>query len=122
MAPLPFAAGRRPTDNNDRLQQLRNLLDSERHANTDQRRAMEALDREMHEMAGEPILLRLNRRARGLEEQSGEEETAATPQPPPTGSPMALQRRRRIVRPSERVARYRSRMEAVDNTADAMEE
>ena len=122
MAPLPFAAGRRPTDNNDRLQQLRNLLDSERHANTDQRRAMEALDREMHEMAGEPILLRLNRRARGLEAQSGEQETAATPQTPPTGSPMALQRRRRIVRPSERVARYRSRMEAVDNTADAMEE
>lgn len=122
MAPLPLAAGRRPADNNDRLQRLRNLFDSERHANADQRRAMGALDGEMPDLAGEPILARLNRRRRGLEAQSSEQETAATPQTPPTGSPMALQRRRRIVRPSERIARYRSRMEAVDNTADALEE
>jgi hypothetical protein len=83
---------------------------------------MEALDREMLEMAGEQISSRPNRRARGLEAQSNEHDTAATPQTPPAGGPTALQRRRRIVRPSERLARIRRAAESGGSVADAMEE
>lgn len=83
---------------------------------------MEALDREMLEMAGEQISSRPTRRARGLEAQGDEYDTAATPQTPPIGSPMALQRRRRILRPSERLARMRRATESGGSVADAMEE
>lgn len=125
-APLPFGAARAPGErqahHNARLDNLRRLLHFERHANASQRQAMEALDREMLEMAGEPISARMNRRDQGLEAQSNEHDTVATPQIPPTGSPMALQRRRRIVRPSERLARIRRTNDPVGNIADAMEE
>ena len=126
--PLPFGAGRTPesrqSHQNFRLANLRSLslLHSERHTNPSQRQAMEALDREMLEMASEPLSARMNRRARGLEAQSNEHDTAAAPQTPPTGGPMALQRRRRIVRPSERLARIRRTNDPVGSVADAMEE
>ena len=125
MAPLPFAAGRipgsRPADAPARLQHVRNVGHSEHRTNADQLRAIEALDREMLQMPGESISARLNRRARGLEVQTGENDMTATPQTPPVGSPMAVQRRRRILRP-ERLARIRSRIEPVGSTADSMEE
>jgi hypothetical protein len=117
--PLPFGAGRSP-ESRSAHQSFR--LYSERQANSSQRQAMEALDREMLEMAGGQISSGPNRRARGLEAQSNEHDTAATPQTPPAGSPMALQRRRRIVRPSERLARIRRATESGGSIADAMEE
>ena len=49
-----------------RLQNLRNLLSNDR-LNAQHRRAMDALDREMAEMAGEPYSARFDRRRRGLE-------------------------------------------------------
>lgn len=104
------AAGR-ASDVSDRLQHLRNLLSSQRHGNNEQRRAMEALDREMAEIDAEPISARLERRRRDLEAQIREVNTALPSESPPGTNTSSITRsRRRVLRPSERLLRHRERL------------
>ena len=103
---------RRTSDVSARLQHLRNLLNSDRQRNFEQRRAMEALDREMLELSAEPISARLDRRRRGLESQVREYESQTVETTPEVlNNPPALMRaRRRATRPSERLQRHRDRL------------
>jgi len=94
-----------------RLQNLRNLLNSERHLGAEQRRAWEAFDREMDEMSADRAAAR-ERRRRDLEEShlpDPDQDFPAVSESPPasSGSPSTLVRtRRRAFRPSERLQRY----------------
>ena len=73
---------------------------------------MDALDREMQEMAAEPISARLDRRRRGLEtEVQGYEQLGSTSTPTaPQGPPAIMRARRRATAPSERLRRHRDRL------------
>ena len=73
---------------------------------------MDALDREMQEMAAEPISARLDRRRRGLEtEVLGYEQLGSTSTPTAPQGPSAIMRaRRRATAPSERLRRHRDRL------------
>jgi hypothetical protein len=104
-----------------RLQNLRNLLNNERHSNIEHRRAMDALDREMQEMAAEPISARLDRRRRGLESQIRDYEAhSLEASAEALHNPSSLMRaRRRATRPSERLQRNRERL---NQTAMARQE
>ena len=104
-----------------RLQNLRNLLNNERHSNIEHRRAMDALNREMQEMAAEPISARLDRRRRGLESQMRDYEAhSLEASADALHSPSSLMRaRRRATRPSERLQRNRERL---NQTAMARQE
>jgi hypothetical protein len=118
----PNSLPQRASDVAARLQNLRNLLNNERHSNTVQRRAMDALDREMQEMsAAEPISARLDRRRRGLESQMRDYEShSLEASAEAIHSPSSLMRaRRRATGPSVRLQRHRDRL---NQTAMAREE
>lgn len=94
-----------------RLRHLRELLDSDRQRDR-QRLAIETLDSELLHMSAEPISSRLERRRRGLEAQLGvqpsdlsHDSTESTTSAP--GSGVMMRSRRRPVRPSERLQRFR---------------
>ena len=82
---------------------------------------MDALDREMQEMAAEPLSARLDRRRRGLESQMRDYEThSLEASAEALHSPSSLMRaRRRATRPSERLQRHRDRL---NQTAMARQE
>ncbi|KIX10051.1 uncharacterized protein Z518_01132 [Rhinocladiella mackenziei CBS 650.93] len=96
------------SDISARLQNLRNLLSSERHLGADQQRAFEAIDREMeHQTAVDPAATR-DRRRRDHETHVQEPDIPSVSENlPHSGSPSSLVRtRRRAFRPSERLQRY----------------
>ncbi|KAK4939229.1 hypothetical protein LTR10_020425 [Elasticomyces elasticus] len=96
------------SDISARLQNLRNLLSSERHSGADQQQAFEAFDREMdHQMAADRSAAR-ERRRRDLETHAQEQDVASISENLPQSSSTAshVRARRRAVRPSERLQRY----------------
>ncbi|KIW20378.1 hypothetical protein PV08_00953 [Exophiala spinifera] len=96
------------SDISTRLQNLRNLLSSERHLFTDHQRAFEAIDEEMgHQIAANQPSTR-ERRRRDIESHMQEEESHSMSEDlSQTGNPSSLVRsRRRAFRPSERLQRY----------------
>ncbi|KIW51463.1 hypothetical protein, variant 1 [Exophiala xenobiotica] len=96
------------SDISARLQNLRNLLNSERHLGADHQQAFEAIDREMdHQMAADRSAAR-ERRRRDLEAHIQEQDASSVSEnPPQTNNPSSLVRsRRRAFRPSERLQRY----------------
>ncbi|KAI1613828.1 hypothetical protein EDD36DRAFT_434681 [Exophiala viscosa] len=110
------------SDVSARLQNLRNLLSSERHLGADQQQAFEAFDREMdHQMAADRSAAR-ERRRRDLETHSQEQDVARVAENlPQTSSAASLVRaRRRAFRPSERLQRYqRERLGQTSRAAEA---
>ncbi|EXJ93107.1 hypothetical protein A1O3_01663 [Capronia epimyces CBS 606.96] len=91
-----------------RLQNLRNLLSSERHLGAIQQRAFEAIDREMDQMAADRSVAR-ERRRRGDSEthtQARDAQPASDIPPQSSSSASLIRSRRRAFRPSERLQRY----------------
>ncbi|EXJ91320.1 hypothetical protein A1O1_04432 [Capronia coronata CBS 617.96] len=91
-----------------RLQNLRNLLSSERHLGADQRRAFEAIDREMDQMAADRLAARERRRRGDPETHIQDRDAHSVSESPPQSATSAslVRARRRAVRPSERLQRY----------------
>ena len=125
------------SDISARLQNLRNLLSSERHLGAEQQTAFEALDREMDdqmaafeaigrdvdpEMMAERSAAR-GRRRRDLQVHVQYQDNTAVPESnPPTSSPSGIMRsRRRAVRPSERLQRYQRERLAQNGRATTSE-
>jgi hypothetical protein len=96
-----------------RLDHLRNLLNSERHRDSEgRRRALDLLDRELLEASAEPMSERLNRRRRALESQVRDYDGSPSPDPdtiPINHTSSLMRARRTATRPSERLERYRQR-------------
>ncbi|KAL2406945.1 hypothetical protein ABEF95_015498 [Exophiala dermatitidis] len=90
-----------------RLQNLRNLLSSERHLGADQQRAFEAIDREMDQMEADRSAARERRRRGDSETHAQDQDTqSASEGPSQSSTPANLGRtRRRALRPSERLQR-----------------
>ncbi|KAK5459440.1 hypothetical protein LTS15_003568 [Exophiala xenobiotica] len=96
------------SDISARLQNLRNLLSSERHLGADHQQAFEAIDREMdHQMAADRSAAR-ERRRRDLEAHIQEQEASSVSENPPQSNNTSslVRTRRRAFRPSERLQRY----------------
>jgi hypothetical protein len=97
-----------------RLDHLRNLLNSERHRDSEgRRRALDLLDRELLEASAEPMTERLNRRRRALESQARDFEGSSSPDPdtiPINHTNSLMRARRTATRPSERLERHRQRL------------
>ena len=107
-----------PADISTSLQHLREVLDSDRVRDRDQRqRAMETLDRELLEMSAEPASARYDRRRRELEVQAqdpfrGNGDAYFTPPPnidpdtiPTSHAPVLMRSQRRPTGPSNRLRR-----------------
>jgi hypothetical protein len=97
-----------------RLDHLRNLLNSERHRDSEgRRRALDLLDRELLEASAEPMSDRLNRRRRALESQARDFDGSSSPDPdtiPINHTNSLMRARRTATRPSERLERHRQRL------------
>jgi hypothetical protein len=108
----PPSRGR--TDVTARLDHLRNLLNSERHRDSEgRRRALDLLDRELLEASAEPMSNRLNRRRRALESEVRDYDGSSSPDPdtiPINHTNSLMRARRTATRPSERLERHRQRL------------
>jgi hypothetical protein len=97
-----------------RLDHLRNLLNSQRHRDSEERRrALDILDQELLEASGEPMSDRLNRRRRALESQVRDHDGPSSPDPdtiPISHTNSLMRARRTATRPSERLERHRQRL------------
>lgn len=97
-----------------RLDHLRNLLNSERHRDSEgRRRALDLLDRELLEASAEPMSERLNRRRRALESEVRDYDGSSSPDPdtiPINHTNSLMRARRTATRPSERLERQRQRL------------
>ena len=97
-----------------RLDHLRNLLNSERHRDSEgRRRALDLLDQELLEASAEPMSGRLNRRRRALESQVRDHDGSSSPDPdtvPINHTSSLMRARRTAIRPTERLQRQRQRL------------
>ncbi|KAL9618567.1 MAG: hypothetical protein Q9160_006751 [Pyrenula sp. 1 TL-2023] len=114
----PQARSGPATEASARLQNLRELLESDRAQDQDRRRrALETLDRELSESSAEPMSTRIERRRRGLEDQiqnsSPMRVSSSSPDPdtiPINHTSSLMRSRRRPAPPSDRLQRHINRL------------